>query len=84
VGSARLHQAFDRIEDFLAVNRGLDFDRYLDAVLCLQEAVGIEDAEREVIRDRLERLEEVHGQRTLHAGGLLLGLILAGLSEEAS
>jgi hypothetical protein len=84
MGSERLHEAFDRIEDFLAVNRGLDFDAYVDAVICLQEAVGIEDAERQVIRDRLGRLREVHGQRTLQPGGLLLGLILAGLVEEPS
>jgi hypothetical protein len=78
----RLHRAFDRIEDFLAVSRGLEFERYLEAVLCLQEAVGIEEAERAVIRDRLEILCEAYGQCMDQTGGLMLGLIVSGLAAE--
>jgi hypothetical protein len=84
MGSERLREAFDRIEDFLAVNRGLERDRYVDAVLCLQRAVGIGDRERDVISDRLERLDSGGERTSEQVGGLLLGLILAGLGEEPS
>jgi hypothetical protein len=80
--SERLHEAFDRIEDFLAVNRGLDLDRVMEAVLCLQAAVGIEDEERAVICGRVERLREACGQPMDQTGGLVLGLIVSGLSAE--
>jgi hypothetical protein len=79
VGSERLHEAFDRIEDFLAVNRGVEPDRYRDAVLCLQKAVGIGERERDVIRERLERLDDAGERAADQVAGLLLGLIIAGL-----
>jgi hypothetical protein len=80
--SERLHEAFDRIEDFLAVNRGLDRNSFMESVLCLQAAVGIEDEERAVICGRVERLREAYGQPMDQTGGLLLGLILSGLAAE--
>lgn len=78
MSSDQLNAAFDRIEDFLRVNTHAPT---LDAVLCLQAAVGIEDEHRVVIRERVERLREGHGQRGDQIGGLLLGLILAGLGD---
>jgi hypothetical protein len=67
----RLATAFDRIDDFLAVQSpGLT----LDAVLRLQEAVGIDDHARALIGERLATLEQ-RGQRAA-VGSLLLGLLI--------
>ena len=46
-----LEQAFDRIEDFRAIHEPSGVT--IEAVLCLQEAVGIDEATRVLIRDRL-------------------------------
>jgi hypothetical protein len=68
-----LVEAFDRIDDFLAV-QGPALDR--DAVLALQAAVGVDEESRAVIRARVEALTDSgHGVAT---GSLLLG-ILVGL-----
>jgi hypothetical protein len=73
---ARRHQldhAFDRIDAFVAV-QGPAFGS--DAVLALQEAVGIDDEARAVIRDRVAALAGAgHGTA---AGSVLLG-VLVGL-----
>jgi len=66
-----LTEAFDRLEDFLAVwSDGIP----LDALECLQESVGIDDELRGLFARRLESL-----QPDAHAGAVLLGVIL-GLS----
>jgi hypothetical protein len=68
---ARLATAFDRIDDFLAVQTpGLT----LDAVLRLQEAVGIDDRSRALIGERIAALEQ-RGQCAA-AGSLVLGLLV--------
>jgi hypothetical protein len=68
-----LEDAFDRIDDFLAV-QGPALGR--DAVLALQEAVGVDDDSRAVIRARVGALVDAgHGTA---AGSVLLG-ILVGL-----
>jgi hypothetical protein len=68
-----LDDAFDRIDDFLAVQSPV-LSR--DAVLALQAAVGVDDESRAVIRERVAALAESgHG---LAAGSVLLG-ILVGL-----
>jgi hypothetical protein len=68
-----LNEAFDRIDDFLAV-QGPALNR--DAVLALQAAVGVDDASRTVIRQRVAALADSgHG---VAAGSVLLG-ILVGL-----
>ncbi len=77
--SRSLEEAFDRTEDFLAVNGPAPT---MDAVLRLQEAAGIEEAERVVIKERLSRLRSIHRQRSDQTGGLVLGLILAGFNSE--
>jgi hypothetical protein len=67
----RLATAFDRIDDFLAVQTpGLT----LDAVLRLQEAVGIDDRSRALIGERIAALEQ-RGQCAA-AGSLVLGLLV--------
>jgi hypothetical protein len=77
----RLAAAFDRIDDFLAVQTpGLT----LDAVLRLQEAVGIDDHARALIGERIAALEQ-RGQCAA-AGSLVLGLLLglfAGTDHDA-
>ncbi len=67
-----LPRAFERIEDFLAVQRGRDFDELVEAIICLQESVSIDNSARRLIRDRLPRI-------TPHPdalGGFMLGLIV--------
>lgn len=66
-----LSQAFDRLEDFMAVwSDGIP----PDAVERLQESVGLDDEARGVFADRLGRL-----QPDAHPGAVLLGVVL-GLS----
>jgi hypothetical protein len=68
-----LDEAFDRIDDFLAV-QGSALNR--DAVLALQASVGVDDESRAVIRERAAALADAgHG---VAGGSLLLG-ILVGL-----
>jgi hypothetical protein len=71
--AARLDAAFDRIDDFLAVQSP---DVSADAVTLLQEAVGVDDDARDRIRNRIQALERA-GHPT-SAGSVLLG-ILVGL-----
>jgi hypothetical protein len=68
-----LARAFDRLDDFLAVQGRRPGP---DAVLALQRAVGIGADERAVIRDRLAALTGAGDGRA--AGPVLLG-ILVGL-----
>jgi len=65
---------FDRLDDFLSVQGSMP---PLDAVLRLQEAVGIDDGERRVIRDRLEALD-ARAQAGAVLLGILVGLFAAG------
>jgi hypothetical protein len=68
-----LTRAFDRVDDFLAVQGPA---LHLDAVLALQQAVGVDDDARAVIRERLARLAAAgHGA----AGGSVLLGVLVGL-----
>ena len=62
--------AFDRLEDFLAIQGAMPS---MEAVLNLQAAVGIDDDERLLIRERVDALG--CGET---AGAVLLG-ILVGL-----
>lgn len=67
----QLSEAFDRLEDFIAVwSDGIP----PDAVDRLQESVGVDARLREVFARRLETL-----QPDAHPGAVLLGLLL-GLS----
>jgi hypothetical protein len=69
-----LQAAFDRIEDFLAVQSADGAPIALEPVMRLQESVGINDDARAAF---VERLSDV--QPDGDAGAVLLGLIV-GLS----
>jgi hypothetical protein len=69
-----LAAAFDRLDDFLAV-QGPAIE--LDAVLCLQEAAGIGAEERDVFAERLATV-----QPNAHAGAVLLGVLLGLFAAE--
>jgi hypothetical protein len=72
-----LNSAFDRIADFVAVQADEAGWIELDAVLCLQEAVGIGDAERATFAARLATV-----QPNAHAGAVLLGVLLGLFAAE--
>ena len=80
-GTTSLEQAFDRIEAFRSIHEPTGVT--IDAVLCLQEAVGIDDGTRALIRDRLY---EAQGSRDSSATflGLIIGLLAAQLDHERS
>ena len=74
-----LVEAFDRIDDFLAV-QGPALDR--DAVLALQAAVGVDEDSRDVIRARVAALTDSgHGVAT---GSLLLGILVGLFAAEGT
>ncbi|MEA2247466.1 MAG: hypothetical protein QOH46_1995 [Solirubrobacteraceae bacterium] len=74
----RLDEAFDRIEDFLAV-QGPALST--DAVARLQEAVGVDADARAVIAARVAALQpEGHGTT---AGSVLLGVLVALFAADA-
>lgn len=73
-----LEQAFDTLADFEAVQAGTSTEELLDAVLNLQEAVGIDDDERVLIRERLS----ARGTATGFRGPVLMGLIIGLLAAE--
>ena len=76
--STDLDHAFDRIDAFLAV-QGPALRR--DAVLALQEAVGIDAGARAVIGARVEALVEAgHGAA---AASVLLGIVVGLFAAEA-
>lgn len=70
-----LDRAFDRLDDFLAVQRGAAGDELLAAAERLQEAVGIDSRERRLIARRLGALN-AEGR----GGAVLLGMIVALLA----
>jgi hypothetical protein len=74
---SRLENAFNRLDDFVAVQFGGNGGITLDAVKLLQESLGIQDAERGVIRDRVGALCADGHNAT--AASVLLG-ILIGIS----
>lgn len=73
-----LDSAFDRLDDFLAVQAGAGPPALLDAVERLQESVGVDAAARGRIAARLEalRFDALSGPVVL---GLVVGLLAAEL-----
>jgi hypothetical protein len=69
-----LQEAFDRMQDFLAVQAADGLPLELAQVLCLQESVGVDDQTRAVFARCLGEV-----QPNAPAGAVLLGL-LVGLS----
>ncbi len=74
-----LEQAFDQIEAFRSIHEPTGVT--MEAVLCLQEAVGIDDATRALIRERLYEAE-VSRDSTATFLGLIIGLLAAQLDRE--
>lgn len=73
-----LARAFDQIAAFRAIHEPSGVS--LEAVLCLQEAVGIDDATRILIRERLfETVESDEARATFL--GLIIGLLASGFGE---
>ena len=70
-----LDAAFDRIDDFVAV-QGPAIS--VDAVDLLQEAVGVDDDARAVIRERVAAIGEAS------AASVLLGVLVGLLAAEAA
>lgn len=71
-----LIEAFDRVDDFIAVQStqgGID----LEAVECLQLAVGINLDARRLFKQRLEQTSH-----NSHPGGVLLGMIIGLLAAQ--
>ena len=66
-----LDEAFDRLDGFCAVQRAEHGRLTAEGVDRLQEAVGIRDAERRLLVERLPRLAD-----GANAGGVLLGVLL--------
>lgn len=77
--SFSIEQAFDRIDAFRAIHEPAGVS--MEAILCLQEAVGIDEGTRVLIR---ERLYEGHGSRDSSATflGLIIGLLAAQLGQD--
>lgn len=78
-----LERAFDRFDDFRAVQRASAPAELEAAVLCLQEAVGIGDAERAVLRDRIKRLGPRYQSGPLLTG-VIVGLLATMEAEEGA
>jgi hypothetical protein len=70
-----LDKAFDRIDDFVAV-QGPAIS--IDAVNLLQEAVGVHERARAIIRERLPALGDAS------AGSVLLGVLVELMAAEAA
>jgi hypothetical protein len=74
----RLDAAFDRIDDFLAVQGPALCE---EAVTLLQEAVGVDADARAVIAQRVAALRRDGEAST--AGSVLLGVVVALLAADA-
>ena len=76
-----LDEAFDRIEDFLAVQQPLSL-QHMEPLMLLQAAAGIGHGERERLIARVPRIsggQDVLGPLAL---GVLIGLFAAQLRED--
>jgi hypothetical protein len=79
VTASRLTVAFDRVDDFLAVQgQGIS----VDAVVLLQEAVGVDAHARAVVGDRVTALADA-GHPAV-AGSVLLGVLVGLFASEAA
>ena len=76
-----LDGAFDRIDDFLAVQQPLSLHDH-EPVMLLQAAAGIGDDERERLIDRVPRISDRQDVLGPLALGVLIGLIAAQLRED--
>lgn len=74
-----LAEAFDRLDAFCAVQRAEHGDLTAEGVDRLQAAVGVGDAERRILCERLPALAAEP-----HAGGVLLGVLLGLFAADAA
>ena len=77
-----LDLAFDRLADFLSVQRPLSTDD-LEPIFCLQAAVGVGEAERERLHERLGEFAG-EGHRGAVALGVLIGLFAAQFAQPSA
>ena len=76
--AASLELAFDRIDDFAAVQRPLSMED-LGPIVCLWEAAGVSDHERAALGRRIRQLASSE-----QAGGLALGILIGLLAAQLS
>jgi hypothetical protein len=76
IAETELQTAFDRIEAFLAVQRGVRGAHLAGAVDCLQAAAGIGPHQRRAIAHGLARLDALDPR----AGDVMLGVLIATLA----
>jgi len=82
--TASLARAFDRIDDFQAVQAGRMGEELCEPVIRLQESVGIVDDSRALLR---ERLDGIKGASTAPGSvllGVIVGLMAAELADDAA
>ena len=78
-----LARAFARIDDFEAVQANVGGQELVDAVVRLQESVGIDDEARALIRERLRERDDASHRAPGHVLlGIILGLVAAELHSE--
>jgi len=75
--SAKLAAALGRIDAFSSVQRGSEREELMEAVLCLQEAVGIDADARAVLCQGIDRLSFQS-----QSAGVLLGLVVGLFAAE--
>ncbi|MGI8461648.1 MAG: hypothetical protein ACR2OC_08460 [Solirubrobacterales bacterium] len=79
-----IEQAFQRLNEFVTVQRNSPQGLTLDSVLLLQESVGIENEARLAIAEQLRAIEGVpHPDSGQILYGLIVGLMAAQLEREA-
>ena len=78
-----LARAFDRIDDFEAVQSRRSVDELVAAVIRLQGSVGILDESRSLIAERLAEIKGAPRARGHVLLGLIVGLMAAELDSEA-
>lgn len=75
-----LAQALDRIEDFRSIHEPEGVT--MEAVLCLQESVGISESTRRLVGERIFEREEAAGQSPANFLGVIIGLLAASFEAE--
>ncbi len=77
-----LDRALDRIDQFRMLQNDRPDEGRLEAVLCLQEAVGIGEQTRDLIRERLYEEAGSPGESNERPGAIFLGLIVGLLAAQ--
>jgi hypothetical protein len=72
-----LERALDRIDEFRALHDGAPLEQGIEAVNCLQEAVGIGEEARTLIRERIFEGDESVTRPPEMLLGVIVGLLAA-------